>query len=347
MFQYSLNALLLMLVSVVKCPYGHEQCVSKRYMSKLELRQDRPPIFIAAGVIKTEEQILQASEANQLATQIIGSISENRNDPPGNGRDFHFDEVSLDARNAVRLRNPGSEEASDYMPRSIATVQAAGQRALLAITSLAGEDPKQILPRMAVWAKAMGADGIELNGSCPNEEGGLLCHDADQTITVCHAVREAVGDDMYILIKMASLGEMRIRRLKQSPLVEAIDGVTAINAIRQKPLINPVTDEPFIEVNEGYAGQSGPIIAPTARRNLRSWLRPATGPAVFPITDSLIDIWSVGGVDNGYEIYSREQGIGAFAVGGAQEFYRAKDPVTVANRWAKEYRLAQAAARAT
>lgn len=310
-------------------------------VTKLELPSDRPPIFVAAGIIKSEEQILQYSEAEQLAVQVVGSISENKHEPESIGPDFHFDKASGQADNSVRLRNPGSSEVSEYAPRAFQVAHDAGQLIFLAITAVAGEDPEEVLPRLAVLAKDLGADGFELNGSCPNQEGELLCYDPQKTMATCYTVREAVGDDMYGIIKVPRLGEMHIRHLKRLGL--PVDGIVCLNALKQSPMINPDTREPFVPSESGYVGRSGPAIRKIARTELRAWLRSTTETSTtFPVRNPDYDIWSVGGVDNGYEAYDRVHNIGALAAGGAQELRRAKNPLTVIRRWGEEYEEAAA-----
>lgn len=289
---------------------------------KLILPPDRPPLFVAAGIIKTEEESLRYTEADHLAVQVLGSISEKENKPEDLGPDFHFNKILRAADNSVRLRNPGSEAVSGYAPRIIDAAHDAGQLVIIAVTSLAGEDPEEVLPRLAVWAHEMGADGIELNGSCPNQKGGLLCEDARKTAATCYAVREAVGDMAYLTLKVPRLGKTQVDQLKRSHL--PLDGVVAINALKLPPMISPQTEQPYVKTKSGYVGRSGPIISGVARDELRAWL------------GSDYDIWSVGGVDNGHEAYDRKK-MGAFAVGGAQELRRADDPVATIERWGEEY----------
>ncbi len=303
---------------------------------KLELPPDRPPIFVPAGIIKTEEESLRYNEADQLAIQVIGSVSERKNEPEDLGPDFHFDEESGSADNHVRLRNPGHEEVGEYATRIIDAAHDAGQLVFMAITSLKGEDPEQVLPRLAVWADAMGVDGVELNGSCPNEEDVLLCQDLEKTKSTCYAVREAVGDSVYLTIKMSRLGEMHVRHLKQAGL--PVDAIVSMNALKMPPMINPATGEPYVKTNSGYVGRSGHAIKDMARSELYAWLRSTRDVAThFPVHDSEYDLWSVGGVDNGFEIYDRVRNIGALAAGGAQELRRSDNPVETIQGWGREY----------
>ncbi|HET7060163.1 MAG TPA: hypothetical protein VFH99_02500 [Candidatus Saccharimonadales bacterium] len=298
---------------------------------------DKPPIFVSAGIIKTEDQIERFAGVHHIAAQIIGSFSEEEwggNDPSGNKTVFWWEEKEQAAYNAVGLRNPGREAASEYLPRAIQKLHSVGQMALISVTSLAQEDPQEVLPRLAEWALDMGADGVELDGSCPNH-GALLCEDIVATHEITAAVRERVGDQPYISIKFASLPDYTIEQYKQDTRLP-VDAITLINAIRQQSPLNPQTGSKRIEVNDGYAGKSGPAIADKARNNLMSWSFNLSGdlPSLW---GPGYQLWSVGGVDNGQEIFNRVHDMGAYMVGAAQAFYRTKNPQALAQQWAKEY----------
>lgn len=314
---------------------------AEQRIPKLELPSDRPPIFVSAGLIKTETNINLYSNIPEIAVQVIGSFSENENIPDGGGRIFYYDETAKAAYNAFRLRNPGRKAASKYLPHSIGTVHEAGQLAIVGVTSLEGEDPEKVLPELAEWALEMGADGVELNGSCPNVGEGLLCQDVNKTTDTCGAVRDRVGASAYISIKVPELAETTIRRFKQTGL--PVDAVAAINAVRRMSPNDASSGRPTIEVNGGYAGQSGPAISSLAYKNLRSWLRAPSGATDFPVENPQFDVWFVGGIDSGFEVYEGVHNVGAFAAGGAQAFYKAAHPKVVARRWGKEYRAVQQA----
>ncbi len=215
-------------------------------------------------------------------------------------------------------------------------VHDAGQLAIIGITPLKHEDPLLVVPDTVEWALEMGADGVEINTSCPNENSDdLLCRDITKTKKAIQITRERVGDDPYLILKVSALGEMAIRRYKSGL---GVDAVSAINSERRLSPLNPQTGMPFIEVNDGYAGQSGPAISKLSQKNLYSWLRSTDQiSTTFPVKDSRLNVWSVGGVESGREVYQRVHDIGAFMVGGAQAFYRAKDPAKVVRQWAEEY----------
>ncbi len=298
---------------------------------------DKPPIFVSAGIIKTENQIRQFAGAHHIAAQIIGSFSEEEwggNDPSGRKTTFWWDEKEQAAYNAIGLQNPGRKAASEYLPRSIKKIHSVGQLALISVTSLAHEDPQKVLPRLAEWALDMGADGVEIDGSCPNH-GTILCGDIESTHELAANVRARVGDQPYISIKFANLPDFTIDEYKRNDRLP-VDALTLINAIRRRTPVNPKTGRRYIEVNDGFAGQSGPAIADISRNNLMSWALNLDGelPSLWRPN---YQFWSVGGVDSGQEIFNRVHKLGAYMAGAAQAFYRTKNPRAMAQKWASEY----------
>jgi dihydroorotate dehydrogenase len=298
-----------------------------------QLAPEQTPTFVAAGVIKTSQQIEQYAAIPEIAALVIGSYSWERNggtDPTGEKRVFVYDSDSLSAHNAVALRNVGHEEAGRFLPDDIKRVQDAGKLAIIAVTTLHGEDPVVLFPELAEWVVDMGADGIELNFSCPNEKFGLLCRDHDKTMLTMEAVRERVGS-AYTIAKMSNLeGETYNKgRAVEEFQIDGFkaDAIASINSLKKPaPMKN---GQPMLEVDVEYAGQSGPIISQISRNNLAYWKK--------EVGERRYDVWSVGGVDTGYEVYHRKKS-GAYLVGLAQLYFRSAQPELVARRLAKQYR---------
>jgi dihydroorotate dehydrogenase len=290
---------------------------------------ERPPIFIGAGVIKSESAIDRYAAMPGIAAQVIGSFSWDEwggNDPTRQKTTFYWDAEQQAAYNAIGLQNPGHEAASKYLPGAISRVRAAGQLAIISVTSLKHEDAREVVPDLVEWALGQGAQGVEINGSCPNEgEHSLLCEDTEKTLATLAAVRQRVGDQPYLSLKVSPLAPETIEQYGASGL--AVNAVAMINNCRRLSPPRSADAAPVIEVNDGYAGQSGPIINGLARQNLKHW-RQATG--------GQYDHWSIGGVDTGYEVYHR-QNSGAVLVGGAQAFYRHKQPEEEVAKWAEQY----------
>jgi hypothetical protein len=147
------------------------------------------------------------------------------------------------------------------------------------------------LPELAGWAVEVGADVVELNGSCPNEgEHEVLCNDTEKTLEAIDRVRSKIGNEIYLTLKVSPLEHDTIRRYVEAKV--AVDGIVAVNNQRRLSPYDPATEQSVIEVKDGYAGQSGPVISLSARRNLKAWL--AAG-------EDRYELWSIGGIDNGHE----------------------------------------------
>jgi dihydroorotate dehydrogenase len=296
----------------------------------LELPTDRPPIFVSAGVVKENPyDHVKYSSMPEIAALVIGSFSEKENKVDHQGKPtFLYDSKNWAAYNSVKLANCGHEFADRFVRHGISLAQDAGQLAIVGITALQHEDPRQTVPKLVHWARQTGANGVEINGSCPNEDHeGLLCEDVEASLEVVSLARELIGPDFYIIYKVSSLPAEKIRALHAGGL--AVNAISAINSLRQPlELTSTTSPKPAQEVENQYRGysQSGPIILGVARYNLALWFSETAG----------YDIWSVGGIDNGYEAYHRIMS-GALLAGGAQAFVRDVRPETVAARWAEEY----------
>ena len=306
-------------------------------MSRLELQltPEQAPLFVAAGVIKTEAEIRRYAAVPELAALVLGSYSLDEwggNDPGRSKRVFYWDQDGLAAYNAVGLQNPGLNEAAHYLPDAIKRVQAAGKLAIVGVTSLKHEDARSTVPVLVERALELGADGVEVNASCPNEgAASVLCMDHDKTMEAFDRTRSAVGFAPYIVAKMSALDQVSVERYRRERL--AVDAIDAINSSLELSPADKTTGQPYIEVNQGYGGKSGPAINDLARQNLKYWLTDLkTGQ-----NSKSYEVWSVGGIDTGYEVYHRLTS-GARLVGGAQAFYRAERPEEVARRWAEQYK---------
>lgn len=284
------------------------------------------PFFVAAGVIKTKEQIKEFADLPGVRAEVLGTYTEPKwfgNDPSGTKRATYWDEASQTFYNAVGLKNLGRKEVSAYLPEGIKRIQAAGKLAIMAVASLKHEDARVVMPNLAEWGLEMGADGIELTLSCPNlGRAPVLCLDVEKSLQTVVATRERIGNNVHLQAKVSPLSPSIIEQYANSSDF-FVNAVASINTCLRK------TD--LIEVNDGWAGESGPVVTERARHNLEEWVAQ---------TDGLLDIWSVGGIDSGYEAYERVADLGAKMVGGAQAFYRAEDPALVAQRWVQEYKEA-------
>jgi dihydroorotate dehydrogenase len=299
-------------------------------MGKIEsiMPADRLPIFIAAGVLKDKKPLLDIAREEALAMTIAGSYVGPKwpgNDANGRYNVFWWDEEEQAAYNSIGLKGPGMVEAGAYLPEVFKAQEAAGQIPALSISTLKGEDPAKTLPDMVEWGLDKGAVVIEVNGSCPNQdpEHPMMCDDIEETGRSGEAIRDRIGHEPIVIYKVSRLPRDIITGHVTRGIHHYFDGVDTINTLGNQPSpINPATGRPAIEVNQGLAGQSGPIINDLARENLVMW-KEATKGLNF-------DILSTGGIkgsaEGGKEIYDRVHRLGALMVGLAQAPYRANNP---------------------
>ena len=311
-------------------------------MSRLEIPTDRPPVYVSAGVNKEELQIVRTGLEETIALQIDGAFSEPEcygNDESGRKNVFWWDEETQAAYNSVGLKNPGRKKATEYLPRAVKAAKEVGQLVVIQIVSLIDEDPFAVLPGLAEWALEMGADAVEIDGSCRNQDPAhpSLCEDIEQSYALFDSIRDHVGQSAILGYKVSALPSATIRRFNTEKRL-AVDFIDTINSVGNQPSpINPDTDKPAIEVNGGLAGQSGPAIAPLARRNLEWWLGFDEDLSIPDPSGSPFQLLSTGGVAGGEEVYYRTHHMGADLAGGTQAFCRTSDTRRLAQRWAQEY----------
>jgi dihydroorotate dehydrogenase len=306
-------------------------------VNRLEILDDRPPIFIGAGIIKEPGHIKQIHDNELLAAVILGSFTDipwDGNDAGGRYVVEHWDGDGKAYYNSIGLKNPGREAASVYLPDSISRMKDAGQLVFVSVTTLAQQNPVDVLPGMTEWALEMGADGVEINGSCPNisPDHPLLCFDPEQTASVSEAIRSRVGDEPLLSYKVSPMDRDKMEALVAGGMQwDVIDTMNTLPNMLSPT--NPATDEPYIGVNGGRAGMSGPRVLFVARQNLEDWLVTANNE---------FDVISMGGIDVGAgvtsgEVNFRVQALGAVMAGGAQEFRKAGNLGMVVERWAHDY----------
>lgn len=304
-------------------------------MSRLELNPERLPIVVGAGAYKDAASIATMAEEEMIAAQFVGSFSYNSCSGKSDGGRLaveHWDAETGAYFNYVALENPGSKAAGLYLPEPIKKAQDTGQKVILSVVALLGEDPKIVLPHMVEWALETGADGVEIDGSCRNldPKHPIMCEDIAETALVFDAIRERVGFDPTIGYKVASLPLDIIEQHAQYPLWDYISTMNALG--HQRAPINPLTGRPYIAVNNGYASMSGPVIKNESRRNARDWVR--------SVRNTHVDVVNLGGITDGEEIYERVADIGVLCAGGVQAFRKARDPRLVSQQWGIEYVMA-------
>ncbi|HET9173750.1 MAG TPA: hypothetical protein VFN56_00535, partial [Candidatus Saccharimonadales bacterium] len=293
------------------------------------------PLFIAPGVLKYPAQLnpfMDIDDPMLVPTLGIGGFTHAswKGNSKVSGDDFVYYPKRRMAGNSRGLPNPGREGIL-ALRDPIRRLTELGIKSIVQVTNLPHETPIDVIPMLVSTAAEIHPTAIEVNLSCPNgvrDDGGLhapLCNDPESSGRVMEAARLEVGGRFCLGAKdsphVHSLDE-DVREEEVSSLLAAI-----INSIDYVAGINTIGNQAFSELTStnGRGGMSGPVVAPIAHQHLQICKSFAPDLAYL----------SCGGVDYqnaDVEVPSR-LAQGAMLVGGAQDFYRAKQPHVQALRW--------------
>ncbi len=295
-------------------------------------------ILIAAGVLKRASHLtpfFDIEDPEAMPTLTVGSAIHS---PwPGNaathgGEDFTYDFKRLAAGNCRGLPGGGIEELSE-LAKPVRILREMGCRVIVSVSNLPAESPLEVVPELTERViEIVAPTAVEINLSCPNgrlPDGSFhppVCTNAEVSAELLHKTRLVVGGDTCLGIKDSAhvssleddMNEGQIVQLAQA-VSPYIDFVTGINTIGNQPF-------PELSAGGGRGGMSGPIVAEVAKRWLGVWAQHSP---------ERIAKLSCGGVDSAnvsHEFAERRE-LGALLVGGAQEFYRARNPAELALRW--------------
>jgi len=297
------------------------------------------PFFIAAGVLKEPAQLesfmaIDDPEAAPVLT--LGGYTLpawSGNAKPGEIDFVHYPDLRM-AGNARGLPNLGREGILS-LKESVRVLGDLGIKTIIQVTNLPHEKPLDVIGELVTTAAEVEPTAIEVNLSCPNgkkDDGTFhdpIYKDADASGELMEAAREEVGQEVCLGAKdgphLSSLeekiNETSIQDLALS-LKSLINFLTGINTIGNQSF-------PEIICANGRGGMSGPVIASVAHQHQKIWREYAPNVAYL----------SCGGVETSnaaIEIPKRLED-GALLVGGAQEFYRAKDILDVLSRWSLKW----------
>lgn len=311
-------------------------------MARLESHPLHPggtvPLFIAAGVLKQPEQVepfLSLEDPSLVPTLTFGSFTYEEwsgNATSAHLTDFVYYRHLGMAGNAKGLPN-GGREAMRRLKLPIRLLTQMGVKTIVSITNLPHEQAIDVIPDLAEEAAALEPTAIEVNLSCPNgvmEDGSLhppVCNNADASGEVMQASRNRVGTEVCVGAKDAPHVTSLHDKVDQSAVGRLLLAVNPF--INFMTGINTIGGQSFPEITStgGKGGMSGPAVANIAR----DWLRSALANAAAHVA-----ILSCGGIETinlRTELPLRLR-LGAMLVGGAQEFYRAEQPASLADQWA-------------
>lgn len=210
------------------------------------------PVLVASGTFGYAREMESLVDLGRLGAMIPKTITLEAR--PGNSP-WRTVETSAGLLNSIGLDNDG---LSAFLEHHLPYLR---QLACPLIVSLAGRTEQEYARLAADVAAAGGADGLELNISCPNVSGGV---DFGANPAKCEAVVRAVGEacDLPLLAKLTP-NVTRIADVAAAAARAGADAVSLINTVtamavdwrRQRPLLGNVV-----------GGLSGPAIKPIALR---------------------------------------------------------------------------------
>ncbi len=290
------------------------------------------PLFISAGILKEPAQLepfQQIEDPLAVPLLALGGFTLPKWD--GNpGETFTYDLARHAAGNCVGLKNPGKDGIIG-LKKPIAELNKIGVKTIIQVTNLPHEKPLDVIPGLVEIAAESEPTAVEVNFACPNgkaPDGSFhppLYREPDACGEVLEAVRKRVGSEVCVGAKDGPHTD--------SPYVYP-DGETVQSFVYATEDfidfvvgINTIATQPFPELTGGKGGMSGPIVAPIAKEHARLWAQ--YGPD--------IPYLSTGGVDRenaDTEIADRLAMPNVMRVGGAQEFFRTRQPHLLAAEWA-------------
>jgi len=208
------------------------------------------PFVLASGIIGNEHSlILRALDegASAVVTKTVFKEPRNGYPPP-----VYF-ENEFYALNAVGLPNNGIADFSNEIKK-------AKESNKPVFVSVGGYDIEEYA-YVAKQAVQAGADGIELNLSCPHVKatGSEIGTDPNLIRQIVEAVKEAVGQKPVFAKLTPSTDD--IVRLGKAALDAGTDGFTAVNTARGMAF-DPVLEAPLL--SNYYGGVSGRALHPMA-----------------------------------------------------------------------------------
>lgn len=288
------------------------------------------PLINAAGTAKTPEE-LERLAPTRLGAFTLGTIT--REPLAGAVTDadpaYYHNPETGETYNWKGFPNAGMAEFERMLPEM---AELAGHRPLIVSVAGLSDKPGPELADLAYRAFSAGADIVEVNPSCPNVEGQVLCYRPDDFGQVLQQVEAAVGADQPLAVKLPALNNGLITQI--ASVVEATSGVKVAVTMNTIPVDNP-TDS-FGRRLTSHAGLSGPVTRGQARWQLSNWR------AKLPET---VDVVSTSGVFNGLEAADRVHTLGAAAVEIATALLESQDHRRTVDRLLEEYDRACEVAR--
>ncbi len=208
----------------------------------------RNPLMLASGVVGNNKNLMMRAWESGAGAIVTKTYTV---EPREGYRTPIIVDLPYGYLNAVGLENPGINGIGELL-------SVLKERDVKVIVSIAGRDIEEFV-KLAVRSQEYGADGIELNLSCPHTGGyGLeIGMDREAVIMAIRRIKEEV--DIPVFPKFGYMPKL-IDVLKMAEIAGA-DGIVIINTIRGMK-IDIWIRRPIL--SNKFGGLSGPAIHPIA-----------------------------------------------------------------------------------
>lgn len=138
------------------------------------------------------------------------------------------------------------------------------------IVSVAGFSPQEYA-ELAVMALKRGADIVEVNVSCPNVRGRIVCYDTAYVLKILQAVRKTVGDLNQVSVKLSPIFDIVVlREIVKIIQKMFIKIVVVSNTLPYTLAYDRKTGLPLITAfPDGLAAMGGEALKPVALGQVR------------------------------------------------------------------------------
>lgn len=209
------------------------------------------PVLLAAGTAGYGRELADVIGLRSLGGLVTKAVSVEPRDGAPSPRVAEFPGGML---NAIGLANPGLEVVKrEHLPWL-----AAHRGALRVLVNVVGRTVDDFVEVVTALADARGADGFELNVSCPNVRAGGMEFGADRGVLdeLVRRARAATARPLFVKLSPS------LANISETAKVAADAGADALSLVNTMPglVVDVETRRPVLGFGSG--GMSGPALLP-------------------------------------------------------------------------------------
>ena len=215
-------------------------------------------VMNGAGTLRTPKEAEELASYETVGAIMAGTYTvEERIGNKGNV--YFYDEASGSSLNSNGMPNLGIKWCQENLPKMVKIARDVGKPFFV---SVAGDSPNEYA-ELTKMAFAAGANGVELNASCPNrwvgnKQGIIPCFDQNLLASILLAVREAVGRVAIVGVKLSPYSDPIFLKLIANTLSQSglVKFVTICNTFPNAFDMDE-NGNPLITFGNGLAGLGG------------------------------------------------------------------------------------------